>query len=58
MLGGYLLLRCLLLATMDHPEPRYTLECFPIFIVAAAAALGGRRKRLVSHPTPLGSQIA
>jgi hypothetical protein len=39
MLGGYLLLRCLLLATMENPEPRYTLECFPILIVAAAAAI-------------------
>jgi len=58
MLGGYLLMRCVLLATMDHPEPRYTLECFPIFIVAAAAALDGCRKRAVLHPTPLESQIA
>ena len=41
MLGGYLLLRCLLLGTMENPEPRYMLECFPIFIVAAAAALSG-----------------
>jgi len=32
-------LRCLLLATMENPEPRYTLEWFPILIVAAAAAL-------------------
>jgi hypothetical protein len=39
MLGGYLVLRCLLLATMENPEPRYTMECFPILIVAAAAAL-------------------
>jgi hypothetical protein len=44
MLGGYLLLRCLLLATMENPEPRYMLECFPIFIVAAAAALQGVKK--------------
>jgi hypothetical protein len=39
MLGSYLVLRCLLLATVETPEPRYTLECFPLFIVAAAAAL-------------------
>jgi hypothetical protein len=58
MLGGYLLLRFILLSTMDHPEPRYTLECFPIFIVAAAAALSGCRKRPVAHPIPLESQIA
>jgi hypothetical protein len=44
MLGGYLVLRCLLLATMENPEPRYTLECFPIVIVAAGAALAARPK--------------
>jgi hypothetical protein len=41
MLGGYIILRCLLLGTMENSEPRYTLECFPIFIVAAAAILSG-----------------
>ena len=45
MLGGYLILRLLLLATIENPEPRYTLECFPIFIVAAAAALAERPVR-------------
>ncbi len=44
MLGGYLLLRFILLGTMENPEPRYVLECYPIFIVAAAGALTGRRK--------------
>src|ERR1035441_4746911 len=44
MLGGYLVLRCLLLATMENPEPRYTLECFPILMVAAAAAIAPRAK--------------
>jgi hypothetical protein len=42
MLGGYVLLRFLLLATMENSEPRYTLECFPILIVAAAAAIAPR----------------
>jgi len=42
ILGGYVVLRCLLLATMENPEPRYSLECFPILIVAAGAALSGR----------------
>ena len=45
MLGGYILLRCLLLATMQNSEPRYTLECFPILIVAAGAALAPWVKR-------------
>jgi len=35
--GGYLLLRCALLGTMENSEPRYTLEGFPILIVCAAA---------------------
>jgi hypothetical protein len=56
MLGGYLVLRFLLLATMENPEPRYTLECFPIFIVAAAAAFSRinrqppRRRLITSNP--------
>jgi hypothetical protein len=41
MLGGYIILRCLILGTMENSEPRYSLECFPIFIVAAAALLSG-----------------
>lgn len=31
--------RSLLLATLEAPEPRYTLECFPILIVFAAVAI-------------------
>jgi hypothetical protein len=38
MLAGYFVLRCLLLAIMENPEPRYTLVFFPVFIIAAAAA--------------------
>ncbi|MGD0832648.1 MAG: glycosyltransferase family 39 protein [Terracidiphilus sp.] len=44
MLGGYIVLRCLLLATMENPEPRYSLECFPILIVAAGAAFASRQE--------------
>ncbi len=46
MLGGYLVLRFLMLGTIEHPEPRYTIECFPIFIIAAAALLTARREPL------------
>jgi 4-amino-4-deoxy-L-arabinose transferase-like glycosyltransferase len=34
-------LRSLLLATLEAPEPRYTLECFPLVIVLAAVAFTG-----------------
>lgn len=36
---AYVALRCLLLLTLEAPEPRYTLECFPMIIILAAAAL-------------------
>jgi hypothetical protein len=39
MLGSYIILRCLVLGAMENPEPRYTVVFFPIFIIAAAAAL-------------------
>jgi hypothetical protein len=35
----YVLLRSVLLLTLEAPEPRYTLECFPIVIAFAAVAL-------------------
>jgi hypothetical protein len=37
----YLLLRCALLATMEAPEARYTLEFFPILFAAGGIALYG-----------------
>jgi 4-amino-4-deoxy-L-arabinose transferase-like glycosyltransferase len=40
LLATYFILRCLLLATMENPEPRYTLEAYPIVIVLAAIFLG------------------
>ncbi len=40
---AFVLLRCALLATIEAPEPRYTLECFPIVIAFAAIALAPRR---------------
>jgi uncharacterized membrane protein AbrB (regulator of aidB expression) len=51
MLGGYLLMRCLLLSTMENPEPRYTIQFFPILFVAAAAALAGNRLPAVRQST-------
>ncbi len=33
----FLLLRTFFLGTLENPEPRYTLECYPVVILAAAA---------------------
>jgi 4-amino-4-deoxy-L-arabinose transferase-like glycosyltransferase len=39
----FLLLRSLFLGTLENPEPRYTLECYPVVIIMAAAFLAGKR---------------
>src|SRR5271170_2331039 len=41
---AFVLLRCALLLTLDAPEPRYTLECFPVVIALAGVAFGGRKQ--------------
>ena len=51
ILGGYLVLRCMLLGNMENSEPRYTLECYPILIVAAALAIAAGNKPDASSAT-------
>jgi len=41
----FVLLRSLFLGTLENPEPRYTLECYPIVILLAAAFLSGKSYR-------------
>jgi 4-amino-4-deoxy-L-arabinose transferase-like glycosyltransferase len=41
----FLLLRSLFLGTLENPEPRYTLECYPV-VILFAAALFARLPRL------------
>jgi len=36
-MGGFVVLRCALLLTLDNSEPRYTLEFFPVIVVLGAA---------------------
>ena len=48
---AYIVVRSLLLSTLEAPEPRYTLECFPMIIAFAAAALAS----LVGRPAPFRS---
>ncbi|MGH9513248.1 MAG: glycosyltransferase family 39 protein [Terriglobales bacterium] len=37
LLVTFVLVRSLFLGTLENPEPRYTLECFPVVIVFASA---------------------
>jgi hypothetical protein len=43
LLATYFVIRCLLLATRENPEPRYSLEAYPIVLVLAAIFLSTRR---------------
>jgi 4-amino-4-deoxy-L-arabinose transferase-like glycosyltransferase len=36
LLLGFVLLRSAFLATLENPEPRYTMECYPVVIVLAS----------------------
>jgi len=40
----FLLLRSLFLGTLENPEPRYTLECYPVLIVLASAVFTNPRR--------------
>ena len=44
---AFVLLRCALLVTIEAPEPRYTLECFPPLIALAGIAFS-RKSRLLT----------
>jgi 4-amino-4-deoxy-L-arabinose transferase-like glycosyltransferase len=41
LLVAFLLLRSTFLGTVESPEPRYTLECYPVIIVLAASFVAG-----------------
>ena len=42
LLVSFLLLRSAFLGTLENPEPRYTLECYPAIIVLASSFLAER----------------
>jgi hypothetical protein len=48
MLVAFVVLRSLFLGTLENPEPRYTLEMFPVLIVFAAARIAKRDPAVVA----------
>jgi hypothetical protein len=46
----FLVMRSLFLGTLENPEPRYTLECYPVVIVAAAVFFIGKSHRKHREP--------
>lgn len=59
---AFVLMRCALLLTLATPEPRYTLECFPMMFALGAVALSGRRKSVgepaIAAPQPAASRAS
>jgi len=45
LLLTFLLLRSVFLGTLENPEPRYTLECYPVVLVLASAWFARNRHR-------------
>ncbi|MGZ5546171.1 MAG: hypothetical protein ACXWIU_16010, partial [Limisphaerales bacterium] len=45
MLLLFVLVRSVFLGTLENPEPRYTLECYPVVITLAALAMVPREQR-------------
>lgn len=43
----FVLLRSIFLGTLENPEPRYTLECYPVVIVLASGLFTTRRKQTI-----------
>jgi len=48
LFGFFLVLRSLFLGTLENPEPRYTLECYPAVIVLACGVLPMFRRTIQS----------
>jgi 4-amino-4-deoxy-L-arabinose transferase-like glycosyltransferase len=42
LLLGFVIVRSLFLGTLENPEPRYTLECYPVIILLASALASAR----------------
>jgi 4-amino-4-deoxy-L-arabinose transferase-like glycosyltransferase len=42
LLWLFVALRSLFLGTLENPEPRYTLECYPVILLCAAALFRGK----------------
>jgi hypothetical protein len=48
----FVVLRTAFLTTLETPEPRYVLECFPALIALGAVALAGRKYQAEASEAP------
>ena len=57
LLVFYIVVRTGFLTTLETPEPRYVLECFPALIAMAAAALSGTQQGIREAGRQSGARI-
>ena len=50
VLAMYVVVRTAFLTTLETPEPRYVLECFPAVLALGALVITGTRKESTAHP--------
>jgi hypothetical protein len=55
VLGAFVALRTVFLTTVETPEPRYVLECFPVLIALGATVVGGGRGPRVTRRGSAGA---
>jgi hypothetical protein len=58
MLVLFVVLRSLFLGTLENPEPRYTLECYPVVVALAAAALARKGSQDVNDTLTSAANIS
>jgi hypothetical protein len=51
LLVGFVVLRSLFLSTLENPEPRYVLECFPVVLALAGGAFASSAKENSTAPS-------
>jgi hypothetical protein len=49
---AFVLLRCVLLLTIDNSEPRYTMECYPVVVLLAGLAMAAWGKHTPGAKAP------
>ncbi|MGC2696150.1 MAG: glycosyltransferase family 39 protein [Candidatus Angelobacter sp.] len=47
---GFVLIRTVFLSTLENPEPRYVLECFPVLLALAGGAFARSTQGTKAHP--------
>jgi hypothetical protein len=57
LIAGYIVVRTVFLATLETPEPRYMLVCFPALLAMAAQLFAGKAATHVAYPSAADARL-